>query len=329
MATAAPESQPRTGTPGNLLVVALVLVLAWQAAYWTWVFVAPPPVAAAAASQPAIDLAAVARLFGASAPTDAPRSASGLKLKGVIAPTPGTEASAIFSTGAGRDIAVYIDGEVQPGMKLAEVHPDHVIVSSAGVKSRIDLEAARSTGVATRGGLPGKATGFKLNVARTGSNNYSISRKELDDALPRSRPANFLGRIGVPPKGGVRMESPPPEASPEAGPAARRVIKKVKGKRCLRRRPRPPLHTSSTRSRSSRPRSSAANPPFSCRTRFNPSSRSTPPTPPTRLSRLVCYAGRTGRTSRGSRGSRPGRKVDCGLESAQNVPLNQCESFNT
>jgi general secretion pathway protein C len=230
MATAAPESQPRTGTAGTLLVVALVLVLAWQAAYWTWVFVAPPPVAAAAASQPAIDLAAVARLFGASAPTDATRSASALKLKGVIAPTPGTEASAIFSTGVGRDIAVYIDGEVQPGMKLAEVHPDHVIVSSAGVKSRIDLEAARSTGVAARGGVPGKARGFKLNVARTGSNNYSISRKELDDALRDPGQLNFLGRIGVPPKGGVRMEyAPPGSLAQKLGLQPGDVIKKVNG----------------------------------------------------------------------------------------------------
>ena len=230
MATASPESQPRTGTPGTLLLVALVLVLAWQAAYWTWVFMAPPPVAAAAASQPAIDLAAVARLFGASAPTDAPRSASALKLKGVIAPTPGTQASAIFSTGAGRDIAVYIDGEVQPGTKLAEVHPDHVIVSSAGGRSRIDLEAARSTGVATRGGLPGRATGFKLNVARTGSNNYSISRKELDDALRDPGQLNFLGRIGVPPKGGVRMEhAPPGSLAQKLGLQPGDVIRKVNG----------------------------------------------------------------------------------------------------
>ena len=230
MAIAAPESHPGTGTPGTLLLVALVLVLAWQAAYWTWVFVAPPPVSAAAASQPAVDLAAVARLFGAQAPTDAPRGAPALKLKGVIAPTPGTEASAIFSTGTGRDIAVYIDGEVQPGMKLAEVHPDHAIVSSAGVKSRIDLEAARSTGVANRGALPGKASGFKLNVARTGSNNYSISRKELDDALRDPGQLNFLGRIGVPPKGGVRMEyAPAGSLAQKLGLQAGDVIKKVNG----------------------------------------------------------------------------------------------------
>ena len=229
MATA-PEPQARSGAAGTFVLVALVLVLAYQLAYWTWVFVAPAPVAAPAAAQPTVDLAAVARLFGAEAPPEATRSASGLRLKGVIAPTPGVEASAIFSTGAGRDIAVFIDREIEPGLKLVEVHPDHVIVARAGVRSRIDLEAARSTGVAARGGMPGRATGFKLNVARTGANNYSLSRKELDDALRDPGQLNFLGQIGVPPKGGVRMElAPPGSLAQKLGLQPGDVIKKVNG----------------------------------------------------------------------------------------------------
>src|SRR6187455_1351904 len=119
MAAAATEPQQKPGKPGKLLVVALVLVLAYQLAHWTWVFVAPARVAAAASAEPAVDLAAVARLFGADAPASAGAS-TGLKLKGVIAPTPGTEASAIFSKGSGRDIAIYIDGDIEPGLKLVE-----------------------------------------------------------------------------------------------------------------------------------------------------------------------------------------------------------------
>jgi len=209
-------------------VVALVIVLAWQLAHWTWVFVSPPRVAAPAPAQSAVDLAAVARLFGATAPADVARSSS-LKLKGVIAPMPGTQASAIFSRGSGRDLAVYIDGEVEPGLKLTEVHPDHVIVTRSGLPSRIDLEAARSTGVATRG-VPGRPQGFKLNVARTGSNNFSLSRKELDEALRDPGQLNFLGQIGVPPKGGVRMElAPPGSLAQKLGLQPGDVIKKVNG----------------------------------------------------------------------------------------------------
>lgn len=209
MATAAPQGDTKSGRTGNLVVVALVLVLAWQAAYWTWVFVSPPRVSAPASAQPAVDLAAVAKLFGATAPGEAGRAPSGLKLKGVIAPTPGTEASAIFSTGAGRDIAVYLGGEIEPGLKLSAVHPDHVLVSRAGVDGRIDLESARGAAVAARP-VAGRASGFRLNVARTGANNYSLSRRELDEALRDPGQLNFLGAIGTPPGGGVRMEQAPP-----------------------------------------------------------------------------------------------------------------------
>ena len=226
---AAVSPAPPPGLPGRILVVALVLVLAYQLAYWTWVFVAPAPVAAPAPAQQSVDLAAVARLFGADAPSTG-ASGSAWKLKGVIAPTPGTEASAIFSKGSGRDLAVYIDNEVEPGLKLVEVHPDHAIVSRAGARSRIDLEVARSTQVASRGGMPGKAPGFKLNVSRTGTNNYSLSRKELDEALRDPGQLNHLGQIGVPPKGGVRMDlAPPGSLAQKLGLQPGDVIKKVNG----------------------------------------------------------------------------------------------------
>ena len=105
-----------------------------------------------------------------------------------------------------------------------------MIVSRAGARSRIDLEAPRSTQVAGRGGMPGRATGFKLNVARTGTNNYSLSRKELDEALRDPGQLSHLGMIGVPPKGGVRMElAPPGSLAQKLGLQPGDVIKKVNG----------------------------------------------------------------------------------------------------
>jgi general secretion pathway protein C len=155
-----------------------------------------------------VDLAAVARLFGAEPPEVAGASfAGGLKLKGVVAPTPGEAASAIFSTGSGRDIAVFVGRDIQPGVKLVEVLPDHVIVSRSGVRGRIDLEKLRSP--VAKGQGPGRTVGFRLNVARTGTNNYALSRKELDEALRDPNQLNYLGQIGVPPGGGVRMDNAP------------------------------------------------------------------------------------------------------------------------
>jgi general secretion pathway protein C len=172
------------------------------------VFIAPAPVAAVATPDASIDLGVAARIFGAAPAGSPAASASGLRLKGVVAPTPGTAASAIFSTGAGRDVAVYLDGEVKPGMKLVEVEPDHVIVSRDGERERIDLEAPHSTAAPTRG--PGRtAAGFRLNVAKSSEGNFSLSRKELDQALRDPGQLNYLGQIGLQPGGGVRMDAAP------------------------------------------------------------------------------------------------------------------------
>ena len=228
---AATPTTPASSPVGTAVVVALVLVLAWQAAYWTWVFATPATTSAPAPATSGVDMAAIARLFGAEAPGTGNTQASGLRLKGVIAPTPGVQASAIFSTGAGKDIAVYIDREVQPGVNLVEVNPDHVIVARAGVRSRIDLETARASAAAATGRSPGaRVPGFKLNVARSGSNSFTLSRKELDDALRDPNQLNYLGQIGVPPKGGVRMEAAPPNSlAQKLGLQPGDVIKKVNG----------------------------------------------------------------------------------------------------
>lgn len=208
MATLATPDKPRNGVIGTLAIVALTLVLAFQLAHWTWVFIAPPQVATTPQPDASVDLAAIAKLFGAAPPSSGVASTSGLRLKGVVAPDGGPIASAIFSTGSGKDIAVFVEREIQPGLTLLEVKPDHVIVSRNGVRERIELEAARSMAAApSRGGArPG---GFRINVARAGESSYSFSRKELDEALRDPNQLSYLGAIGMPPGGGVRLEAAP------------------------------------------------------------------------------------------------------------------------
>ena len=229
MAATAPTDAKRDPL-GTVLVAALVLVLAYQLAYWTWVFVSPARVAAAAPEANAVDMAAIARLFGASPPGTASQagSSSGLRLKGVVAPTPGVAASAIFSTGSGRDVAVFVGRDVQPGLKLSEVHPDHVIVTRAGVAERIDLDARRSLATG-RSAVPGRQAGFRLNVARSG-NSFSLSRKELDEALRDPHQLGYLGMLGTPPGGGVRMDQAPAGSlAQKLGLQPGDVIRKVNG----------------------------------------------------------------------------------------------------
>ena len=200
-------SQPRkSGALGTTLVVVLTLVLAWQLVQWTWALLVPVESRApSTAAGSGVDLPAIARLFGAPG---APATDS-IVLKGVVAPTPGVAASAIFGSRSGRDISVYIGGELTPGLKLTEVAPDHVVMSRNGVDERVDLAVAQPSAAAGRPGSPA-ARGFKLDVSRTGDNAYAVSRHQLDDALRDPGQLQYLGQIAMPRGGGVRMESAPP-----------------------------------------------------------------------------------------------------------------------
>jgi general secretion pathway protein C len=226
-----PESSatPATGRFGTLVTVALVLALAWVLAKWTWVFVAPPVAAPAAPAGPGTDLAAVAGLFGGAAPSGASSpaaSASGLRLKGVVAPSPAHIGSAVFNAG-GRDMAVPLGAEVQPGVKLVEVEPDHAIVSRAGVRERIDIDTRMAP---VPRSVAGKASGFRLAVSRSGANAFSFSRKDLENALKDPGQLAYLGRIGMPQGGGVRLEEAPPGSlAARLGLQPGDIIKKVNG----------------------------------------------------------------------------------------------------
>ncbi len=139
-------------------------------------------------------------------------------------------ASAIFSTGPGKDVTVLVDHEVQQGVKLAEVKPEYVVVSRAGTRERIDLEMPKSGAGKTAGAAGTRTAGFKITIGKTGDNNYSISRKELDAALQDPNQLSYLGAIGMPPGGGVRMDAAPNGSlAQKLGLQAGDVIKKVNG----------------------------------------------------------------------------------------------------
>jgi general secretion pathway protein C len=229
MAALANRDEEKHGVIGTLAIVALTLVLAFQLAHWTWVFIAPPEVARTSEGYVGVDMAAIAKLFGAAPPASMGASTSGLRLKGVVAPDAGPIASAIFSSGGGKDIAVFVDHEITPGITLVEVKPDHVVVSRNGARERIELEAARSAaaGPNARGVRP---QGFRVNVARAGPGSYAFSRKELDDALRDPGQLSYLGVIGMPPGGGVRMEAAPSGSlAQKLGLQPGDVIRKING----------------------------------------------------------------------------------------------------
>jgi general secretion pathway protein C len=176
-----------------------------------------------------VDLTAVAKLFGGSASTGgqaASGSSSGIRLKGVVAPSLGDSGSAVFNLG-GKDLAVSVGGELQPGVKLVAVERDHAVISRAGVRERIDLDTRMA---AVPRAPAGQAAGFRLGVSRSGPTTFAFSRKELDAALKDPGQLNFLGRIGIPPGGGVRLdEAPPGSLAGRLGLQPGDIIRKVNG----------------------------------------------------------------------------------------------------
>ena len=228
MAALPAEPPPAPNRFGTLVTALLVIALAWVCARWTWAFLAPPGGASAGAPAPAVDLAAASRLFGGDAQVAVgpARGPAGFRLKGVVAPAAGSVGAAVLNVN-GKDIAVSIGGEIQPGVKLVDVEPDHVVISRAGVRERIDLETRMA---AVPRSVGGQAAGFRLGVNRTGPAAFTFSRKDLEAALKDPNQLNYLGKIGMPPGGGVRLdEAPPGSLASRLGLQPGDIIKRVNG----------------------------------------------------------------------------------------------------
>jgi len=223
---------PRTRTGrimATVVTAALVIAAAWYAAKATWIALAPAPAVAGGAPPATVDLAAAASVFGGTAGSagSVAKASGGLRLKGVVAPSPGNVAGAIFNAGAARDVAVPLGGEVQPGVKLVAVMRDHVLVSRNGTRERIDLETRMAA--SPSGNAAQQASGFKLNVARAGGNAFTFARKDLDNALKDPQQMGYLGRIGQA-SNGVRLEEAPPGSlARKLGLEPGDVVKRING----------------------------------------------------------------------------------------------------
>jgi general secretion pathway protein C len=192
----------------NAVMAALVIAFGLQLSWWAWHFLAPQAtVNAASNSSTGADFGDVAlarTLFGDAEikSTDAP--ASDIRLKGVFAVDGVTPSVAVVNIGA-KDFPVRLGEAVMKDVNLKEVHADHIIVSRGGTKERIELERFRGPAPATQTRAPASGS-FRLNVASTGGGAYSLSRQELNTVLQDPRQMEFLGRIGVAPNGGVRID---------------------------------------------------------------------------------------------------------------------------
>ena len=133
----------------SLLTLAALALFGLVLAYWTWVWFAPraEPRAEAAAGE-AGNLASAGRVFGRverNQNTSAPTGMA-IRLLGVVAASGGRRGYAVVQLDAKQILAVHEGEDVTPGVRLAEVLPDHVILERGGVRETLAWPEKRATG---------------------------------------------------------------------------------------------------------------------------------------------------------------------------------------
>jgi general secretion pathway protein C len=130
----------------SLVTFAALALLGLVLAYWTWAWLGPRPEPraqavqaagrAAGPSQAASDLFGGAQRDSGTAPAGFP-----LRLLGVVAADGGRSVTssgyAVFRLDAKQSVAVREGGEIEPGVRLAEVHADHVVLERGGVQEKL------------------------------------------------------------------------------------------------------------------------------------------------------------------------------------------------
>jgi general secretion pathway protein C len=106
-------------------------------AYWSWAWLAPP----AAARAPAVlELAtggsSTSGLFG-KAQQAAPAAAGNVQLMGVLAASGGRRGHAVLRLDGKKTLAVLQGEEVEPGVRLAEVRADGVVLERNGARETL------------------------------------------------------------------------------------------------------------------------------------------------------------------------------------------------
>lgn len=127
-------------------LVALAL-LGLVLAYWSWQWFAPRAEPRAEPAVAGAGIASARGLFGEAPrkPSAAAPTGIAITLLGVAAASEGRRGYAVVQL-EGKDILAVEEGEdVAPGVRLAEVRPDHVILERGGVRETLAWPKRRAT----------------------------------------------------------------------------------------------------------------------------------------------------------------------------------------
>ncbi len=130
-----------------VLTLAALALLGMVLAYWTWAWLAPraePRMQAATVA--AGNLASAGLLFGQAARDAAAPTGIAIRLLGIAAASRGRLGNAVVQLDAKQILAVSEGGDVAPGIRLAEVHPDHVVLERGGARETLTWPDKRAPG---------------------------------------------------------------------------------------------------------------------------------------------------------------------------------------
>jgi general secretion pathway protein C len=125
----------KTASAANFAALALLGVVL---AYWSWVWLAP---AAAARAPPAPDGASstssAAGLFGIAKQGPGTVAPGSIRLMGVVAASGERRGHAVLRLDAKKTVAVLQGEDIEPGVRLAEVHADHIVLERDGARETL------------------------------------------------------------------------------------------------------------------------------------------------------------------------------------------------
>jgi general secretion pathway protein C len=122
----------------SLATLAALALAGVVLAYWSWAWLAPPPVPRApAALEPAGLASSAGGLFRTAKEGAGAAGASGsIRLMGIVAASGGSSGirlgQAVLRLDAKKTVSVLQGQDVEPGLRLTEVHVDHIVMERNG-----------------------------------------------------------------------------------------------------------------------------------------------------------------------------------------------------